>query len=98
MQQQQQQKNKLDREGILRSQNNKTWTSEEDEEIMALIDERRKVNEEDKERLKEVRRSISASETRKDPEDKENDTHPKNKKEKGEVITSRKGVANVFGN
>ena len=47
---------KLDRVDILRSQ-----SDAEDEEIMALIDEKRKIKKNDKKRLKEVRKKIKKS-------------------------------------
>ena len=62
---------KLDREDILRSQNNKNCTSEEDEEIIAFIGERRKIKKEDEERLGEASKKIKTCiNTRKDPEHK----------------------------
>ena len=53
-------KKKSDREDILRSQNNENCKSEEeDEEMMALIDEVRKIKKDDIERLKEVSKKIT---------------------------------------
>ena len=53
-------KMKSSKKDILRSQSNENCKSEEeDEEIMALIHERKKINKDDKERLKEVSKNIN---------------------------------------
>ena len=113
---------KIDEITIVSQYDGNEQLDEKDEEIKAPIEERRKINTEDKERLKNVtRRSTHASETKKGQEGrnrynaywkkskgsrafrtlnlrgKERPFQKKKKNEKGETITSRKGIANVFG-
>ena len=87
-----------------------------DVEVMRLIEERRKMPIEERQRLKELSKEIkNASEKKKNektiktlrihrcpkyPENqnsKEESPHHKDKEQKGECITSRKGIADTFG-